>query len=92
MGKRGRKPNERPIRAVLTDILDEMDATRDRKRLWNVCYKLVEAAEDGEPWAVKELIDRVDGKSPVALTGEDGGPVETVTKIMLVSPDDDAAR
>ena len=50
----------------------------DRKRLRNITDKLVKAAENGEPWAVKEIMDRVDGKAVQAteISGVDGEAIE----------------
>jgi hypothetical protein len=50
-----------------------------------IARKLVEAAQDGEPWAVKEIMDRVDGKAiqVTEMSGLDGGAIETVTSINI---------
>jgi hypothetical protein len=42
--------------------------------------------------AAKELLDRGYGKSmqAVELTGADGGPLETITRVELVALDDDS--
>jgi len=38
----------------------------DRFKLRKISEKLVEAAEKGEAWAIKEIMDRMDGK-PIAI-------------------------
>lgn len=50
----------------------------DSRKLRNIADKLVAAAEQGEPWAVKEIMDRVDGKAVQAteISGVDGGEIE----------------
>jgi hypothetical protein len=50
----------------------------DGRKLRNIAQKLVDAAEQGEPWAIKEVIDRVDGKAVQAteISGADGGEIE----------------
>ena len=50
----------------------------DSRRLRTIADKLVKAAEDGEPWAVKEIMDRVDGKAVQAteISGVDGEAIE----------------
>ena len=50
----------------------------DSRKLRNIAEKLVKAAEDGEPWAIKEVIDRVDGKAVQAteISGVDGEAIE----------------
>ena len=63
----------------------------DKKRLRNIAEKLVKAAENGDAWAIKEVIDRVDGKAVQAteITGADGadlGNLQTIN-IVLRKPD-----
>jgi hypothetical protein len=50
----------------------------DSRRLRTIADKLVKAAEDGEPWAVKEIMDRVDGKAvqSTEISGIDGEAIE----------------
>lgn len=50
----------------------------DSLKLRKIADKLVDAAEQGEPWAIKEVIDRVDGKAVQAteISGADGGEIE----------------
>ncbi len=62
-GKSGRKPNERIFRVALLDRLEQLDETNDRKRIFNIAEKLVRAAEDGDIQAIREVMDRVDGKA-----------------------------
>ena len=47
----------------------------DRKKLRKITEKLIEAAENGDAWAVKEIMDRMDGKpvNTTELSGVDGG-------------------
>lgn len=50
----------------------------DSRKLRTIADRLVDAAEQGEPWAIKEVIDRVDGKAVQAteISGIDGDAVE----------------
>ena len=48
----------------LRNVLVQNDALKLRK----IAEKLVESAEEGEPWAVKEIMDRMDGKPFKLLT------------------------
>ena len=50
----------------------------DSRKLRTIAEKLVDAAEQGEPWAVKEIMDRVDGKSvqSTEISGVDGEAIE----------------
>jgi hypothetical protein len=55
----------------------------------NLADKLVAAAEAGEQWALLELGNRLDGKSPQALIGgdEDDPAIKTVSEILIRSVD-----
>ena len=48
------------------------------QKLEKIIDKLLEEAENGEAWAVKELSDRLDGKAiaGVELSGPEGNPIE----------------
>ena len=50
----------------------------DRLKLRQIADKLVEKAIEGEPWAVKEIMDRVDGKAvqSTEISGVDGEAIE----------------
>jgi len=52
----------------------------DQLKLRQIADKLVEKAIDGEPWAVKEIMDRVDGKAIQAteISGADGDDLKLV--------------
>ena len=56
-----------------------------RDALAKIAKVLVDKAEAGEAWAIQEVANRFDGRpaQAVQLTGEDGGPVETVTRFKL---------
>jgi hypothetical protein len=62
--------------------------TQDPKRIESVVEKLISLAELGEAWAVKELIDRVDGKAPQPVVGgdDDDNPI-TVKEIIIRAVD-----
>jgi hypothetical protein len=53
---------------------------QDQINLRRIADKLVEKAIDGEPWAVKEIMDRVDGKAIQAteISGTDGEDLKMV--------------
>ena len=52
----------------------------DRKSLRKITDKLVKAAEEGDAWAVKEIMDRMDGKpvNTTELSGAEGTPFKLV--------------
>jgi hypothetical protein len=56
------------------DQLRKVLVQNDALKLRQVTEKLVDAAIEGEPWAVKEVIDRMDGKAIQAteISGPDG--------------------
>lgn len=65
-------------------------AVQDPNKLRKVAERLFEAAMENEPWAVKELIDRLDGKAIQAqeITGADGAPLLSGIQVSFVrSPD-----
>ena len=60
------------------DQLRKVLVQNDQLKLRQVSEKLVSAAIEGEPWAVKEIMDRMDGK-PVAIQeiqGPDGSQLK----------------
>ena len=60
----------------------------DQRKLRKISEKLAEAAEDGEPWAIKEIMDRMDGK-PVAIQeiqGPDGSQLKTGFTLVFEEP------
>ena len=54
----------------------------DHKALRSVARKLIAQAEAGDIQAIKELIDRTDGKVPQALVGDnDEDPINVLQRI-----------
>jgi hypothetical protein len=76
--------NARKGRLFFDQLRKEL-VQEDAVKLRKIAQKLVEAAQDGEPWAVKEIMDRVDGKAiqVTEMSGLDGGAIETVTSINI---------
>lgn len=77
--KRWQKAIERALsRASNSDIDSGLDKAADM---------LVRAANEGEQWALKELGDRIDGKSVQPIAGDDdSAPVSIKGVIELVRP------
>jgi hypothetical protein len=69
----------------LRKILVQEDALKLRK----IAQKVVDAAIQGEPWAIKEIMDRIDGKAIQAteITGADGEPL-TGIQVTFVKPNE----
>ena len=61
---------DKPFLAALR--LEIAEASGDPKRLRRVAVALLTKAETGDVAAIRELADRLDGKVPQAVTGEDG--------------------
>jgi hypothetical protein len=60
------------------DQLRKVLVQNDHFKLRKISEKLVESAEKGEAWAIKEIMDRMDGK-PVAIQeiqGPDGAQLK----------------
>jgi hypothetical protein len=53
----------------------------DGKRLRMLAERLLDKAAEGDVSALKELGDRLDGKSPQALTDADGNPLTLVFQL-----------
>ena len=77
--QKGRMWNEALRKAIAQD---------DGKRLRASIEKLLNLASNGEPWAIKELADRLDGrpKQTNVLEASDESELKTI-KIVFVSPD-----
>lgn len=50
-------------------------AVKGKSKLDRIAAQLVTVAMDGDVQAAKEIADRLDGKVPQAVTGDDGGPI-----------------
>ena len=59
----------------------------DLKGLRKIARAVISAASDGKMDAVKEIADRLDGKSTQAIEhgGPDGGPIKHKVEIAFVS-------
>jgi len=61
---------------------------QEPKKLTDIAEGLIEAAIAREPWAVKEIMDRVDGKAIQfqEITGADGEALITSIAVNFVKP------
>lgn len=64
--------------------LDKAIAQEDGKRLRAAAEKLLDLAAQGEQWAVKELADRMDGKSAQVIAGDSENPLTVINKVERV--------
>lgn len=62
--------------------------TQEPHRLERIVGELITQAEAGEPWAVKEIIDRLDGKAvqTTEMQNSDGTPLLSGIQVMFVNP------
>ena len=65
-------------------------AVQEPTKLREVAEGLFEAARAMEPWAVKELIDRFDGKpmQQTELTGAEGAPLLSGIQVTFIKPNE----
>ena len=70
------------------DQLRKILVQEDALKLRAIAQKLADAAEAGEPWAVKEIMDRMDGKphQSTSIEDGDGNPVLTNIQVTFVKP------
>jgi len=68
------------IKRALTRVADSNDPDGEisyRKGLDIVADKFVAAASNGDPWAMKELGDRIDGKPKQSIEADINANIET---------------
>jgi len=70
------------------DALRMAIAQDDRARVRKAVEKLLDLASEGEPWAIKELADRLDGKpvQQTVLENSDGTPLLAGIQVTFVKP------
>ncbi len=73
----GRPKAEKSFENMLRIAISEANATGGTK-LRDVADALVTKAIAGDVQAIKEVADRLDGKVPQGLVGEEGGPMKLV--------------
>jgi len=80
--KGGGQPGNQNARKgkLFYDALRVALVQEDKKKLRTITEKLVKSAENGEPWAIKEVMDRIDGKpvNTTELSGTDNTPLKLV--------------
>ena len=61
-GNPGGRIHDRPFADALRIALAEEDPVTKTRKLRQIADKLVSSAVSGEAWAIKEVMDRIDGK------------------------------
>ena len=66
-----------------------MVLTQEPHRLRTIAEQLVSKAEEGEPWAIKELMDRLEGKAhqSTSLESADGTAIIPHLRVTFIKPD-----
>ena len=67
----GRPPKEKSFANMLNIAIKEAIEGSDKTKLRAVADALVEKAMQGDVQAIKEVADRLDGKVPQAIVGDD---------------------
>lgn len=82
----GRPPKERSFANMLNIAINEATEQGGTK-LRAVADALVTKAMGGDVAAIKEIADRLDGKSTQPISGPNGGPIQTVSLTNMSSDD-----
>jgi len=72
---KGAKTDRIWANALRKAALDFAEGRKGPKKLEMAARALVNAAANGDVAAAREFGDRLDGKVPQAVTGNDGGPI-----------------
>lgn len=86
-GRAGGAPagNQNAVKGKMFYTQLRLVLTQHPERLRSIAETLISEAEKGEPWAVKELIDRMDGKAVQATTLENvDGSTPTLAGIQVM--------
>jgi ribosomal protein L17 len=79
----GRPPKEKSFANMLNIAIKEAIEGTDKTKLRAVADALVDKAMSGDVAAIKEVADRLDGKVPQAIAGDEENPlnfVHTITR------------
>ena len=61
-------------------VVKKLAIQEDAKRLHKVAEALFRKAEDGDISAIKELGDRIDGKSEQTISGDSDAPINIIVR------------
>lgn len=79
--------NAAKSRRLLGDTL-KRELAQHPERAVSIARKLLDCAEAGEPWAQSLVFERVDGKMPQAIVGDDDEPALKFSRVLrtIVDP------
>ena len=77
----------------MTAMLERIMMEDDGKKLYNGLTKLMDAFQDGEPWAIEQVFNRVQGKPAQSLQlDDDGATIQfQAIRMIVVKPVDNTA-
>ncbi len=79
---KGAKPDKIWSDALRRAVMRESDTDKGKKRIEVMADKCARMAENGDMAAIKEIGDRLDGKSPQysEIAGRDGAPLQLIVE------------
>ena len=80
MGAPINNKNSTKDKRVWGKVVRKLAVQEDYKRIHNVAEALFRKAEDGDIAAIKELGDRIDGKSEQTISGDSDAPITIVVR------------
>ncbi len=86
--------NSRKWRTAINRALEKQSKADQMDTLTNIAGKLIEAAENGDQWAIKELGDRVDGKPAQSMTlaGDENNPIKSIHEVVITALTNDSGN
>ena len=80
MGAPINNKNSTKDKRVWGKVVRKLAVQEDYRRIHNVAEALFRKAEDGDIAAIKELGDRIDGKSEQTISGDSDQPITIVVR------------
>ncbi len=70
-GNPGGRPKNKPWQDALKKAVARAESTGDNRKLDEIAWRLLGQALNGEGWAVQHIAERLDGKLPTPVVGDD---------------------
>lgn len=80
----GRPKGTKSFAAMLQLAINEAGKAEGTTKLRDVADALVTKAVDGDIQAIREIADRIDGKVPQGIVGDEENPLEMIHRIERV--------
>lgn len=85
-GNPGGRPKLKPWHDALRKAIKRAEDVGDKRKLDEIAWKVLGQAAEGDMQAVKEIADRLDGKVPQTIAGDDELDPVTVRTIVTGVP------